>query len=109
MCTHSFNIRHQYVRCKNKKESLAVDEVLLHVDFAENWVYKGLHQIQSAHFGGSNAQVTLHTGVAYVGETRSPISLYSISADNAHHPPTNWAHLQPVLEMLTNNHLQMTD
>ena len=48
MCTHSFNIRHQYVTCKNKKESLAVDEVLLHVDFAENWVCKGLCQMFSS-------------------------------------------------------------
>ena len=109
ICTHLFNINHQFQVCKEKKENLSDDEVLVHVDFAENWICKGLRQIQSAHFGGSNAQVTLHTGIAYVrlGGATAPVSFCSISGNNAHTPQAIWSHLQPVLGMLRRKHPQL--
>lgn len=37
---------------------------LLHFDFSENYGCK-YSEVQSAHFGGSKSQITLHTSVLY--------------------------------------------
>ena len=43
------------------------NEAMIHIDFAENYILKSANAIQSAHFGASHNQTTLHTGVAYFG------------------------------------------
>lgn len=100
MCTHLFNINHQCQVCKVKKEQLYDDEVFLHIDIAENWTCKRLDQIQSANFGGSKTQVTLHTGVAYVGGKDARLSFCSIRGNNTHNPQAISSHLELVLVML---------
>ena len=86
---HEYTIHTQYSVIAMKKTSLSDTEVLLHIDFSENLTVKSLSEVQSAHFGASLQQVTLHTGVAYVtgnevnsSETLSYWSLVSRSHGN---------------------------
>ena len=42
------------------------EEVMIHVDFSENYNTKYESEIQSMHYGASRRQISLHTGVAYI-------------------------------------------
>ena len=78
--------------------------------YAENWTTKSLRQIQSAHYGASNSQITLHTGVAYLGVVNSntAVPFCSLSDNTNHSPSTIWCHLMPVLTFLKANHPRIT-
>jgi hypothetical protein len=93
---HIFNIRHQYNCYKKVKDSLQSNEVLLHCDFSENYTCKMHEQIQSAHFGASQYQITLHTSVVYK-KNYKPQSYCTFSDSTDHSPEAIWAHLMPVL------------
>jgi hypothetical protein len=95
---HVFNLRHQFREYKHIKESLRAEEAVLHVDFSENWTCKHATEIQACHFGGSQKQVTLHTGVAYTSENFW--SFATISESLQHGPSAIWASLEPVLRDL---------
>ena len=86
MKPHVYTILNQYAVLSAKKEKLQQHEVLIHIDFSENWTIKHLSAAQSAHFGASLQQVTLHTGVAYF-QNNQTISFCSIT-DNSNHGPT---------------------
>jgi hypothetical protein len=58
------------------KSSLKENEVLLHIDLAENYLSKMSKEIQIMHFGASKSQITLHTGVYYVKQQSNPTSFY---------------------------------
>ena len=67
LCWHLMVMRHQfksYHFIKNQPASC-----LIVIDFSENYTCKQNRSVQSAHFGASNQQITLHTGVAYIGST----------------------------------------
>ena len=66
LARHVYNVRHQFKAYKTLKETIDVNEALIHIDFSENWVCKNSTEIQSAHFCASNQQATLHTGVIYM-------------------------------------------
>nr|CAI5852709.1 unnamed protein product [Callosobruchus analis] len=62
-------------------------------------------ELQSAHFGGSKPQVTLHTVVMYYLSTDTngeqsvkPLSLCTFSDNMRHDPAAICAHLEPVIE-----------
>ena len=95
---HLFNIRWQYSIYRTLRENLTND-CLIHIDFSENFTCKYASEIQSVHFRGSHKQVTLHTGVLYVGK-EPPISFCTISPSRRHDPASIWAHLDPILDML---------
>ncbi|KAK7131742.1 hypothetical protein R3I93_018339 [Phoxinus phoxinus] len=95
---HVYNIRHQYAALRGLKENLSEDEVVLHIDFAENFLCKYSSEIQAVHFGDSHKQASLHTGVAYT--KNSVISVCSISSSFRHDPCAIWAHLSKVLTFL---------
>lgn len=92
---HVYNIRHQYAALRGVKENLSEDEVVLHIDFAENFLCKYSSEIQAVHFGDSHKQASLHTGVAYT--KNSVISVCSISSSFRHDPCAIWAHLSKFL------------
>jgi len=69
---------------------------MIHIDFSENWTKKAAAAVQSAHFGSSVEQLTLHTGVAYFSHDRH-MSFCSLSDSNDHGPAAVWSHLIPVL------------
>lgn len=94
---HMYTIAHQYDVMRAKKNELAVNEGMLHIDFSENWTVKTLSAVQSAHFGASVEQITLHTGVAYFTANQS-MSFCSISDNRDHGPAAVWSHILPILE-----------
>lgn len=81
------------------KDNLALNEVVLHIDFAENYCCKLASEVQSMHFGASRNQVTMHNGVAYTSTETLPFS--TISSSFRHDPSAIWAYLKPVLKWLT--------
>lgn len=62
---HVATITHQYQLIAELKRKLTQNEVLIHIDFSENYSYKYNEEIQAVHFGGARQQITLHTGVLY--------------------------------------------
>lgn len=55
-CTHLYNIGHQFTQIKNLKDSLTESEVVVHVDYSENYTCKWSKEIKDTHFGGSHQQ-----------------------------------------------------
>lgn len=100
---HSFNIENQLKHYRWLKENMKMNEVMVHVDFAENYDCKLNREIQSMHFRASKKQITLHTGVYRVGKSANPVSFCSISDSLEHGPPAIWAHLEPVLKSIKKN------
>lgn len=106
---HVATIAHQYQTISELKKTLADNEVLIHIDFSENYCCKYNEEIQAVHFGGARQQVTLHTGVLYLREkdsekdTVKPYTFCSLSENNRHDAMAVWAHLLPVFEWLKNH------
>lgn len=94
-CRHYFNIRHQYQTMRLLKEKMSHEEVMLHVDFSENYNTKYESEIQSMHFGASRRQISLHTGVAYIADKVYPFC--TVSDCLKHGPAAIWAHMEPVI------------
>lgn len=99
---HDFNARHQFVQIKKIKETLKENEAVLHIDFSENYSCKYASEIQSAHFGASKPQISLHTCVLYYKKGNEILhkSFVTVSNDLAHGPSAIWAHLKPVITEL---------
>ena len=60
---HVYRVRRQYEECLNIKQNLPKDEVIIQMDFAENYSCKGVDEIQSAYWNQTG--VTLHPVVIY--------------------------------------------
>ena len=89
---HFFNIGHQYKTLRFLRENLDEGEIMIHTDFSENYSCKYQKEIQSVHFGASQKQISLHTGVAH---TKVATILFATVSDNLkHRPPAIWAHWQ---------------
>ena len=101
-CKHIFNIRNQYHYYRMMRNTLETDECLIHVDFSENYVCRFANEIQSAHFGASHQQATLHTGCLYIAERVLPFC--SISDSRQHDPSAIWEHLQPIFDWIETDH-----
>ena len=67
--------KHQFQSLQKKKKEFASSEAAIHIDFSENFICKHAEQVQSAHFGASHNQVSLHTGVLYTA-TDGPTTQY---------------------------------
>ena len=95
--THCFNIQ-------NLKQEMGPNEALIDIDFAEHYNGKTANAIQSAHFGASQNQITLHTGVLYVGANSKPQSFCTVSESLEHGPGAIWVLLSPILDDLQAQH-----
>jgi hypothetical protein len=96
---HLGYIKHQYTSIKQLKKELGPTDLLLHVDFAENYMCKYSREIQSVHFGGNRSQITIHTGVLY---THSKTEAFAtVSEDLQHNPTAIFMHLLPILSEYT--------
>lgn len=99
MC-HIANIHHQYNVLDAIKKSLPVGSGFLHMDFSENYKCKYASEIQSAHFGGAKAQITIHTSVFYFRDSNSNelkhIPFATMSENCRHDAVAVAAHLVPV-------------
>lgn len=99
---HEATILNQYASLKYLKHTLGENEVLLQIDFTENYSFKCGNEVQSFHFGGSSKQVSLHTCSltfkegAY-GELKHK-SFCTFSESMKHDPAAIIAHLEPVFK-----------
>lgn len=93
---HVLNIRHQYQEIRYLKNNLTDQDMLLHVDFSENYKCKFSSEPQAVHFGASRQQITLHTGVVYTSDFKQ--GFCTLSPSLRHDPEAIIAHLKPVLE-----------
>lgn len=100
---HIYNIKHQFERLRSLRETLTQNDVVIHIDYSENYSCKYSREIKETHFGGGNQQVTLHTGVIYHSGGRVE-SFASLSACLQHDATATWAHLDPVLRSVREEH-----
>lgn len=56
VCRHLYNIKHQYSALRHLRENMNDNEVIVHIDFSENYSCKYDKEIQSVHFGPSQTQ-----------------------------------------------------
>ena len=82
---------------REKKSSLKEDELLIHIDFSENYNCKQHSEIQSCHFGASHSQVTLHTGVAYTSDEKAH-PFCTVTDYRKHDPHAIMVHLEIALK-----------
>ncbi|XP_072945537.1 uncharacterized protein [Epargyreus clarus] len=103
---HLANIVNQHKVIRSIKQNLTPAEGLLHIDFSENYCCKYESEIQSAHFGGSKSQLSLHTCVYYSIDYEAShnfvktTSICSVSTNLRHDPVLICAHLTPVVEKI---------
>ena len=100
---HVSNMKHQFKMIQDLKHKLNPEtEVLIHVDFSENYTCKYSREIQSVHFGGSKPQVSLHTVVWYHkdDEDIKPESFCSFSENIRHDAVAIIAHLLPLVKTI---------
>lgn len=93
--SHCARIYHQYRAFQSLKSNISDTDIILHIDFAENYSCKYSNEPQSVHFGASREQVTLHTGILYTAnETKS---FCTLSESLKHDSAAIIAHLIPIL------------
>ncbi|XP_060591766.1 uncharacterized protein LOC132746584 [Ruditapes philippinarum] len=95
---HIFNIRHQYKAMAFLKDNMTEQEIFIHMDFSENYNCKLQSEIQSMHFGASQRQISIHTGIAYTKEKLWPFA--TVSDCLLHSPAGIWGHLYPIFDCL---------
>lgn len=95
---HERNIVHQFNVIKNLTTNLTEEDVLICMDFSENYCTKYGQEIQAFRFGGSRMQITLHTVVIYL--KNSTKSYCTVSKNNSHTPAAIWTHLQTIFAVL---------
>lgn len=97
---HVANMIHQTKIIQEIKKEISPDIGLLHIDFSENYNCKYSQEVQSAHFGGSKPQLSLHTSVYYSTQLDNPdnfiraSSFCTVSENLRHDPVLICVHLQ---------------
>ena len=100
LAKHHYNWLHQASVCRALKEKLREDEVVLHVDFSENFSCKLNREVQSFHFGGSQKpQSTPAWLTQQLAHSHMPPYLHLFAMMRA-----VWAHLEPVLKDVNKNY-----
>lgn len=98
---HVSKIKHQRATILNIKKTLKPDEILIYSDFSENFNCKYESEVQSAHFGGSKGQISLHTVIVYYKCQDSAEvvakSFCTVSNDLRHYSAAVCAHLEPII------------
>jgi hypothetical protein len=98
ICKHLYNRFNQYKALRILKEKITINDALLHFDFSEKFSGKYASEVQSMHFGASQTQISLHTGVLYTCE--GPRSFCTISDNLKHGTPGIWGHMKPILHFV---------
>ncbi|XP_052257491.1 uncharacterized protein LOC127862419 [Dreissena polymorpha] len=100
---HEFNKFAQYKYFKSRRDNIEEKECIVHIEFSENYVCAMSEEIKSMHFGASKKQLTLHTGIMYVGNNNGE-TFCTVSESLEHGPSAVWAHLKKVLNDTRKNH-----
>lgn len=93
---HQSRITHQYKVLKELKMSLSQNDLVLHIDFSENYLCKYAEEIQGVRFGSSRDSLVLHTGVAYTSDICE--SFCTVLASDRKDPAAIIAHICPILD-----------
>lgn len=99
---HTCNIIHQHKALKELKQNLSSHDVVLHMDFSENYACKFSSEIQAFHFGGSQEQVCIHTVMLYYkppeAEETQALGMCTLSDSLNHDSSAIIAHLNPIFK-----------
>lgn len=101
---HEYDTHHQSQVISLIKDNLSENDVLLVMDFSQNYICKYSEEIHSAHFGASKKQVSLHTGALYYYNTDlcqiDCTTFCGVSECLRHDASAVWAYLQPVVHLI---------
>lgn len=92
---HQSRVIHQYKQFRLAKFDIQTDEIVLHVDFSENYTTKYGEETQAAHFG-HHRQIVIHQGVCYKHD-KPPQSFATISDDTRKTAEAVAAHINAYL------------
>lgn len=109
---HERNLRHQSSIVRKIKSGLKINDVLIHMDFSENYQCKYAEEVQSAHFGSSKPQLSLHTVVVYrkgIGSDPVPTSFCTVSENLSHDAFAIMAHLEPIFSFVKYNYPEINN
>lgn len=82
------------------------NEILIRIDFSENYVCKLSKEPQAMHFGASKLHLSLHTGVQYITKEQLETKSFStVSKVLDHAAPGIWTHLKPVFKLIARNEI----
>lgn len=95
---HVFVTNHQFKTLGTIKNNISEVEAYIVLDFSQNYICKYNEEVQAVHFGASQKQISLQTGVIYLKDKH--ISFVSLSECLRHEAPAVWALLTPVLKRL---------
>lgn len=93
---HEFRIIHQKNVLKKLTQNLTHEEMLLIIDFSENYSIKYGSEVQAVHFGASREQYTLHTGMLYTLDFAQGFT--TLSQSLRHDPVAILVHLKKILD-----------
>lgn len=110
MKKHCYGISENLKEKRRLKENLNDQEILIQIDFAENYMTKYGKEIQSTHFGASKGQLTIHTGVFYARKDNEvqTTSFATVSDNLDHQAYAVWGHLKPMLQNILNKRESIT-
>jgi hypothetical protein len=61
---HRFRIHHQYQEIRKVRTNCGDNDLVLHIDFSENYAEQYAREVQAMHYG-NRQQIVLHQGIAY--------------------------------------------
>lgn len=102
---HVYTADHQIQNLQEKKKKLKKNEVLMKVDFSQNYVCKLHKEIKDAYYGGAKKQVTIHSGVIYFlneDEKLECQSFATVSENYRRDAASIWSHLKLIFQHLKN-------
>ncbi|XP_063363882.1 uncharacterized protein LOC134652649 [Cydia amplana] len=106
MKKHVYGIS-ENLKAKNElKDNLKETELMIQIDFAENYMTKYAKEIQSVRFGASKGQLSIHTGVFYARNNTSleTVSFATVSDNLDHQAHAVWGHLKSALQKILSGH-----
>lgn len=98
---HVSRLREQYKQIRTLKDKLPSHEVILQMDFSENYMCRSMEEIQSAYW--HQTAVTLHPIVAYFRDNDDKLchkSFVVVSDEMSHSTSTVWAVIDMIMPEL---------
>lgn len=102
MKKHVYGFNENLKAKRELKDNLKETELMIQIDFAENYMTKYAKEIQSIRFGASKGQLSIHTGVFYARNNTSleTVSFATVSDNLDHQAHAVWGHLQSALHKI---------
>ena len=98
---HVFVTNHQFHSIREIKKNLSKNEILMVLDFSQNYNCKYSKEIHSIHFGASKKQVTLQSGGYYYKDDSDNLqfsSFATVSDCLRHDTAAAWTLLKPAIQ-----------